>query len=739
MDAAVAAGFTVMRAWSHGVTPNYALQTSPGVYNEAMFQGLDYALDQAQQRNIKVLLAFVDNWQQTGGVDQYVAWTGDPTKTHKDFYTDPTIMGWYKDYVKTIITRVNTINGRTYGSDPTIFAWDLLNEARCQNCANNTIAKWVAEMAPYVKSLDPNHLLTLGEEGFYSTSTRKLSSNPGFDTGANWPAAEGQDFIADHASPSIDFTTIHSWIDNWQLILEEFGKWLNSSVNATMDQRNKYFGIVYDESETAVSLPGSPLKGIGFWEWFAPGQKGPASEGGGAGLYGIYETDDTFNLIKQNVAFLNSRAAPSPPGCTPKTAPAVPVKNCTGTQVNGLPGTGYEGPECTIDINECVRGTSNCAANSTCINTPGGFTCQCWRGFIGDGSTCKATPAVAQLESEYSAEATQGPLICDIKYPMDAPGFVYDPTGSIQKDAFKNGKQDDVGNRAPILSLTQCLIACESAPGCSAVVYSPDDQNCFLKGCPSEYAVSCPMPAPPGSPGGVGGPAPSPPSPPAPPAPPCTLQPWQCPQVSAAYYNYYSKLRYNYACTFLQNNTDVQFAPAPDSKVIPKFLPGTGNAVSVQSSLTGPLSGLAPDAAPSSLGAALVQPEVSPPPPPSPPPPLSPPPANPPPAVPPLPTPQAEALPATPLPTPPPVPMPATPLATLPALAVPAASLPTAPVVPAAPPLLAPVLLAGPVPTLPVEPALPQAALSQAPAAGAADLPPPASPRVTQQSVGVGK
>lgn len=46
-----------------------------------------------------------------------------------------------------------------------------------------------------------------------------------------------------------------------------------------------------------------------------------------------------------------------------------------------------------------------------------------------------------QLESEYSAEATQGPLICDITYPMDAPGFVYDPTGSIQKDAFKNGKQ----------------------------------------------------------------------------------------------------------------------------------------------------------------------------------------------------------------------------------------------------------------------------------------------------------
>lgn len=33
-----------------------------------------------------------------------------------------------------------------------------------------TIANWVGEMAPYVKSLDSNHLLTAGEEGFYSTS-----------------------------------------------------------------------------------------------------------------------------------------------------------------------------------------------------------------------------------------------------------------------------------------------------------------------------------------------------------------------------------------------------------------------------------------------------------------------------------------------------------------------------------------------------------------------------------------
>lgn len=46
----------------------------------------------------------------------------------------------YKNYVITIIKRINTINGRKYGDDPTIFAWDLLNEARCQKCPPNTIA-----------------------------------------------------------------------------------------------------------------------------------------------------------------------------------------------------------------------------------------------------------------------------------------------------------------------------------------------------------------------------------------------------------------------------------------------------------------------------------------------------------------------------------------------------------------------------------------------------------------------
>lgn len=49
--------------------------------------------------------------------------------------------------------------------------------------------------------------------------------------------------------------------------------------------------------------------------------------------------------------------------------------------------------------------------------------------------------------------------------------------------------------------------------------------------------------------------------------------------------------RYNYACTFVQNNPDVMLAPAPNSKVIPKYSAGAGNNVSTISTLPGTLAG----------------------------------------------------------------------------------------------------------------------------------------------------
>ncbi len=52
-----------------------------------------------------------------------------------------------------------------------------LMRATC-SCAG-ALQTWIAEMAAYVKGLDPNHLLSIGSEGFYSPSdTAQADADP---------------------------------------------------------------------------------------------------------------------------------------------------------------------------------------------------------------------------------------------------------------------------------------------------------------------------------------------------------------------------------------------------------------------------------------------------------------------------------------------------------------------------------------------------------------------------------
>lgn len=61
-------------------------------------------------------------------------------------------------------------------------------------------------MASYLKSLDGNHLLEAGLEGFYGAS--KQQSHPKY-------FQVGTDFIANNQIPGIDFATVHSYPDQW--------------------------------------------------------------------------------------------------------------------------------------------------------------------------------------------------------------------------------------------------------------------------------------------------------------------------------------------------------------------------------------------------------------------------------------------------------------------------------------------------------------------------------------------
>ena len=49
-------------------------------------------------------------------------------QAHSTFYTNSACKNAYKNYVKTFVGR--------YVNEPTIMAWELTNEARCNGCAS---------------------------------------------------------------------------------------------------------------------------------------------------------------------------------------------------------------------------------------------------------------------------------------------------------------------------------------------------------------------------------------------------------------------------------------------------------------------------------------------------------------------------------------------------------------------------------------------------------------------------
>jgi len=66
-------------------------------------------------------------------------------------------------------------------------------------------------MAAYVKSIDTNHLLEVGLEGFYGQSVpSRKQFNP-----INSNGGVGSDFISNNLVPGIDFATIHAYPDQW--------------------------------------------------------------------------------------------------------------------------------------------------------------------------------------------------------------------------------------------------------------------------------------------------------------------------------------------------------------------------------------------------------------------------------------------------------------------------------------------------------------------------------------------
>ncbi len=234
-DAARALDLKVMRVWGmldrgslDGSVPNAdADGQKDGVYfqywdpiaqrpayndGEDGLQRLDYVLAAAARNDIKVIVVLLNNWRAFGGIDQYLMWYG--RNRHHEFFTAPELGRAYRDWVKHVIERKNTINGRAYRDDPTVFAWELANEPRCKGgnafdsssgWDKTTLTHWASEMSAYIKALDGNHLVSVGDEGFLDGG------------GTHWAykANDGVDHAALTALPTIDFGTFHLYPEDW--------------------------------------------------------------------------------------------------------------------------------------------------------------------------------------------------------------------------------------------------------------------------------------------------------------------------------------------------------------------------------------------------------------------------------------------------------------------------------------------------------------------------------------------
>lgn len=196
------------------IEPN--LQTAPGVYNDTILRGLDYFIAELEKRGMKAVIYLNNAWEWSGGYSAYLEWAGHGKAVI------PSVDGWpaYMDYVKqfvqsdsakalaanhvrNIVTRTNSVTGRPYTESTAIMSWQIANEPRAFGEDNKeAFAEWIGETARLIKSLDPNHLVSVGSEGSHGCE----------EDIELWTRL--------HSFPEVDYGTIHIWPYNWSWISE---------------------------------------------------------------------------------------------------------------------------------------------------------------------------------------------------------------------------------------------------------------------------------------------------------------------------------------------------------------------------------------------------------------------------------------------------------------------------------------------------------------------------------------
>lgn len=256
----------VVRIWAF---QNYAVNRLTGQLD---FSQIDRVVDFARRYHVRLIMTLDNQWddctlggQKTNAWYQsgYRLWNQDNTIQYQHRYSYPFT---YRDYVGEIVRR--------YRDDPTILAWELMNEAESETVSKAadpaSLYLFVQEMAGWIKSIDPNHLVT-----------------PGMDSGQSGTTAGNYTWI--HSIPEVDLITSHEYTQE-QVLPDNFLRDLNTARVLEKPAFAGEVGIPYpDPSGTIQSLDqraqlfrqkmDAYFRGGGsgylFWSWI--NQRDPAS------------------------------------------------------------------------------------------------------------------------------------------------------------------------------------------------------------------------------------------------------------------------------------------------------------------------------------------------------------------------------------------------------------------------------------------------------------------------------
>jgi mannan endo-1,4-beta-mannosidase len=217
LDAARADGLTVVRVWALGEQPvdaapwsrDYAFRIGPEGWVEESFVHLDRVLAAARARGLRVIVVLGNRWADYGGAPQYLAWAGQGTPLDPagapsllampTFVTDPTIRVQYLAHVRRVVGRTNTVSGLPYRDDPTILAWELVNENDAPPRVREALVDWTRALAREVHAIDPRHLVGAGHIGYVTRAQR--------DT-----------WLAVHRLPEIDYADAHAYPTSYERV-----------------------------------------------------------------------------------------------------------------------------------------------------------------------------------------------------------------------------------------------------------------------------------------------------------------------------------------------------------------------------------------------------------------------------------------------------------------------------------------------------------------------------------------